>query len=199
MTKQRMRRGAKYALAAVVVLSAGFWISYPKLKVFGEILTLGVIHHRVAQSTHRLPPVNKIEINLLQDAASDPRTASNEDYASQPGPGLFPIPTYGRWDKILSTAVATGKDAETIAEHWRFQHFSEGFSSLCHYPVYGLRFYNDKELVLETSICWKCRNVVLTRVGFWGFDATSREATNLLMELQRHIPLPANDQADSTE
>jgi len=196
VSKQRMRRAAKYALAALVILLIGLWLSCPKLKILGKVLVLGLTHHHVDQSTRDLPPVNRIEINLLQDAAAGPRATSPDDYSRKPGPGLFPIPPYGRWDKILSTAVAAGKDAEELAYLWRHQHFSEGFSSLCHYPAYGLRFYDDANLLFETSVCWQCGNFVVKWAGFWGFDSQSRMATNLLMELQKHLPLPPKAEAN---
>jgi hypothetical protein len=65
---------------------------------------------------------------------------------------------------------------------------------LCHDPYYALRFRHGGKLILETSICWKCRNVTLP-VGFlgeteYGFDAKSEKAQELLSTLSKHAPHP---------
>lgn len=175
-------------LAALLLL---FFVNFPKIKHHLQILRLGEMYYRVEQVTENLPQVDKVEINLLEDAAKDPSEASPDGYAKQSGPNLFPVYGYGRFDRILSTSVVTGSDAEQIAELWRTLHFSRGFSALCHYPAYGLRFYHGSTLLFETSVCWKCSNFSIKSFGFWGFDTESHTATNLLIQLEKHVPLPS--------
>ena len=39
--------------------------------------------------------------------------------------------------------------------------FDKFGGAFCHFPVYGLRFYRNDQLLFETSVCWKCSNFYL--------------------------------------
>jgi len=138
-----------------------------------------------------LAPVDTIEIDLLEEAA-DSGYKPPEHYAKKAGPGVFPIYPYGRYDRILSSTNVSGEAAENIAAIWRQIDFAESYGALCHEPVYGLRFFHGGKMILETSLCWKCRNLFFPHPSggyFWcGFDARGTEGQKLLKVLQIHAP-----------
>jgi hypothetical protein len=191
------KRTILFILGAGVVLLATspWWLRSIRQQM--EIFRLGKMHFEILNSTDRLPPVDMVEINVLEDALVDPdkNLMGNDDYATKPSPGTFPVRPYRRFDKILSTVKVSGTKAEEIAEHWRSLHFSQGFSGLCHYPAYGLRFFKGGDMIFETSVCWLCSNFSIGPM-FWGFDTRYRSASNLLSALQKEAPVPMPQQVE---
>jgi len=55
---------------------------------------------------------------------------------------------------------------------------------MCHFPVYGLRFYKKERLMFQTSLCWACENFYVDTNFFgsnWiGFDSGSEVSRSLL-------------------
>ncbi len=102
---------------------------------------------KVRQTTG-LPTVTRAEIFVVGDPDDD-----------VPEP-RFPIYPYENFAPILDQCELTGAKAEELAAIWRSCNFEIG-GSLCHNPVYALRFYSDEDLVLETSLCWECDNCFL--------------------------------------
>ena len=66
-------------------------------------------------------------------------------------------------------------------------------SSLCHYPVYAIRFSHQHQVLLETTFCWKCQNFTTpsllhpTELNF----IKNQDATNLWNQITSLLPLPA--------
>jgi hypothetical protein len=88
-----------------------------------------------------------------------------------------------------------GAEAESLAALWRSIYFDRRFGALCHDPFYALRFRYHGKPILETSICWKCRNVILPDSFLGGeyecgFDATSANGQKLLSTLSQYAPHP---------
>ena len=82
-----------------------------------------------------------------------------------PNDMAFPIRPYAAQARILDSKTLTGNDVEPLCVSWRSLSFDAGAGAFCHEPVYGLRFYRSKELIFETSICWKCNNFFIPSVS----------------------------------
>lgn len=77
---------------------------------------------------------------------------------------FFPIKPYDQMSEILARKRLTGEDLETCRkaavellkapETWG--------GALCHYPIHGVRFLRGKEIMFESSFCWKCSNYYVT-------------------------------------
>jgi hypothetical protein len=103
-------------------------------------------------------------------------------------------PDVGTRRGTVNRHTVRGAEAESLASIWRDIYFDRHFAALCHDPYYALRFRYRGKLILETSICWKCRNVILP-VGFlgqteYGFDAKSENGQRLLSTLTQYAPHP---------
>jgi len=103
----------------------------------------------------------------------------------------FPVRPYGNYTRILDRKTLTGSDAESLAALWRSQAFGWKHQAMCHDPAYGVRFYRGSSLKFETSVCFRCSNFYVTAVGesgWWGFDAKTPQAANLLARLEQIFP-----------
>ncbi|HEX4144407.1 MAG TPA: tetratricopeptide repeat protein [Pirellulales bacterium] len=110
-------------------------------------------------------------------------------------PNSFPIWPDKRNLEILSQAELRGARAEDLAKLWRSREFGKDFV-MCHDPIYGLRFYSQGKLLLETSLCWNCFNCYV-QLGpqSYRFIAFGDENDSLLNYLQSVAPLPLPTQA----
>jgi hypothetical protein len=126
--------------------------------------------------------VDRIEIFLL--------TAP----AGVKGQGTFPVRAYDRDYPFYGTATITGAEAEKAAELWASTIKAARIQAMCHEPPYGIRMYSGQTLRFETSICWSCNNFCIEAFPgthtFWGFDAKSQEAKDLLALFDSKLPYP---------
>lgn len=57
----------------------------------------------------------------------------------------------------------------------------------CHFPPYGLRFYQKDAIILEASICWECNNIWIElpdSKSHYEFNGNSAPAQKLLYLLK---------------
>lgn len=170
-----MTTRAKICIASIVALAllAGFAAAnWPSV-------VLGYAAFRVGSSTTRLPRCDRVEVCLL-DGKTDGVAATG-----------FPVRPEKAYSVILDRTTLVGDEAEALAALWRSQVFGLGFEGLCHHPAFGLRFRRGEAVVFETSVCFRCSNfstTVLGEAGYWGFDHTRPQCTNLLLRLQGLFP-----------
>jgi hypothetical protein len=122
-----------------------------------------------------LPKITSVEICVLGMRSED---------ESQPR-----FITIGRTGfQILDNRTVSGEEALAIAELWR-KLPPDDDQDRCHYPPFGLRFYQGDELLLSASICWECRNIWLkageARYGYFldGEHEISQSLLKLLKQL----------------
>jgi hypothetical protein len=131
-----------------------------------------------------LPPVDKVDVMLLQGIQkSKENTGFMETRISD-------------YD-IGGQKTLTGKEAEDVAQIWRYIPQNPHYVALCHDPLYALRFWKDGKKICEVTICWHCSNFGLTVPGDlplgdreFGFDSQSRAAIALLNKLKQIVPPP---------
>jgi len=141
------------------------------------------VQNAIDSQTKALSAVDMVEVFVLGDV----------DNSVTAG---FPIRPYEKsFAPILSHTRVEGTAAESLASIWRSRDFGGG-GSLCHFPIYGLRFYSGGTLLCETSICWSCHNVFL-KVGWGDYDwvGFSDADEELLNHLQSIATLPLKVQA----
>lgn len=85
--------------------------------------------------------------------------------------------------KVLKTTRFTGVEALEIASSWS-QLVNTDHYIRCHNPKYGVRLYTPQGLLVEATICWLCRTIVLwnPEMGFAvaGFRSQGFAARKLL-------------------
>jgi hypothetical protein len=77
---------------------------------------------------------------------------------------FFPIKPYSEMAEILARKRLIGEELNAcrkvtaellkMPENWG--------GAFCHYPIHGVRFLKGKEIVFESSFCWKCGNYYVT-------------------------------------
>ena len=100
---------------------------------------------------------------------------------------------------ILASCTVTGDEADSLVTL-----FDAGFkliedTTLCgHYPNYGLRYFEDAALALETTVCLSCANWIADSNGVperYRIDfSVFRELSS---RLQLLLPLPPDEQPRS--
>jgi hypothetical protein len=141
-----------------------------------QIYLMGLITYRSYEFGINLPDVDEIEVIALGAPKGAGSGDDVEDYT------------------IASQTVLRGDDAQKVARIWRFLQRGECFVSLCHNPIYALRFRQQGKLIFETTICWHCHTYTIPMGVFgtteYGFDSDSGDAQLLLQILESHVPLP---------
>lgn len=106
--------------------------------------------------TRRLPRIDKVELQKLK--------------------------TKEIWfESIEGTKLIEGSEAQAIAALWRTQNYNS-FNAICHYPVYGIKFYSRGKVILYASVCWECDNILVmepTLGGRQGFNGGSKKGQQL--------------------
>ncbi len=93
--------------------------------------------------------------------------------------GEFPSISCGFINSSRNTKIE-GELAQTIAN--LFRQLTPGESARCHTPPFGLRFYFNKQLVLQASICWECDNMYI-----WKDDNRLLYGLNLQQPSSKHL------------
>ena len=106
----------------------------------------------------------------------------------------FPIVPYEQVSKIIARKRLTGDKLLECRKATASLMTEAGDSGvLCHYPAHGLRFVRGKEVIFETSICWKCQNFYIAypddKDASWQ-GITTKELQEFLF---RELPLPAEE------
>jgi len=136
----------------------------------------------------RLPPVDQVDVLLLSGIQKS---------KEQSGFMETRIADYN----IAGKKTLVEKQAEEVAQIWRFVPQNSRYSALCHEPLYALRFWKDGKVLCELTICWHCSNFGLTVPGDLpmgdrelGFDSRSPAAIALLNKLKEIVPPQASSQ-----
>ena len=164
-----------------LLLAAAWWLSRDFWREQARAYARGTLEVAAENYGSLLPEIDRIELSVIGSG-----TASVTNGFPERAGKLAYYP-------ILSQKTLTGDDAQEFRKRWRAMTFSWALSGLCHEPAYGLRFYNDKKLIFETTVCWKCSNFYLsTPLGYTycGFDRKNPQAHAVLELLQKHAPLP---------
>lgn len=114
-------------------------------------------------NTSQLPEIDAVEVVDLQNVLGKSAGTYMEEAISAP---FFQV---------------TGKIAQDIARLWRLLPVADQMR--CHYPLFGLRFYNNYNLHLQASVCWECNNIFIDMDDqklFYTFDAEHLYSQELL-------------------
>lgn len=183
----------KHLLAALMglalLLIAGVWFSRDFLRDSVRAYIWGTIHLAGEKYGNLLPEVDQMEIYLLQPESRD----DSQGFGMPDNPSIQ-IP-------IAGSKVLTGEEASTFANAWREMTFGAAWGAMCHEPAYGLRFRHGQEMILETTLCWKCSNFyVPSPLGtiLCGFRKKDSKAEAFWEILQGHLPLPEEPQTEGS-
>lgn len=98
---------------------------------------------------------------------------------------------------ITGTRPLPQDEAVKLATMWRGLTYGFHYSSGCHLPGFAVRFYQDKKLIAEETICFTCGSILfrktdvlenLSNPGWQGFDRRDLAATHLLTFLKSLFP-----------
>ena len=168
-------------LSGLLLLGAVFWLTRDFWHEQFRAYAKGAVELAADKYCYRLPDIDRVEFSVISAGTA---SATNGFPELVGGLTYYPIAT----QKTIS-----GDEAKEFRKRWRAMTFGWGFSGLCHEPAYGLRFFNDKSLVFETTLCWKCSNFyVPTPLGYTycGFDDKNPQAQAVWELLQKYAPLP---------
>ena len=168
-------------LCFLLLLGATFWLTHTFWRDQYRAYERGVVELAGEKYGWLLPEIDEVEFSVI-----GPDTGSTTNGFPERVGELTYYP-------IASRKTITGDEAKEFRKRWRAMTFGWGFSGLCHEPAYGLRFFKNKSLVFETTLCWKCSNFyVPTPLGYayCGFDHKTPEAQAVWQLLQMHAPLP---------
>lgn len=110
--------------------------------------------------------------------------------------------------EVYSHITITGKKCSEITETWRSLSFAPN-GALGHAPPFGVRFYRKDKLLLETTVCTRCRNFYMPEMNaetgelslrLYGFgeDSASRKlfrTFDKLLPMPRRAPQREKDEA----
>ncbi len=110
--------------------------------------------------------------------------------------------------EVYSHITITGKKCSEITETWRSLSFAPN-GAFGHAPPFGVRFYRNDKLLLETTVCTRCRNFYMPemnaetgqlslRIYGFGEDSASRKlfrTFDKLLPMPRRAPQKEKDEA----
>lgn len=136
-----------------------------------------------AKFASKLPECDRIEVFLLSGGVQD-----------DGGDGTFPIRPYKKFSKIEKKQDLRNEEAKKFCATWRSLTFDMWSQAACHFPIYGLRFYEGDKLQFETSVCFGCSNFYFPRAGggtsWHGFNKNDEAGKALISSLSEIIPRP---------
>jgi hypothetical protein len=183
-----VKRRYKILLGASILFTFG-GLTYFSARDYWNELFIGYIGRQLYTEALDygpfLPPVNKVDVILLGGIQKSKEQTGFMETA---------ISDY----VILGQKTLDGKEAEGVAQIWRYVPQNPHYSALCHDPLYALRFWKDDKKICEITICWHCSNFGLTVPGDFlplgdrefGFDSKSAAAVALLNKLKQVVPFP---------
>jgi hypothetical protein len=136
-------------------------------------------HRKVRKVFHKLPKkdVTKVEIFLLMEQGT-------------PTGIEFPVRPYKETVPVYGSLDLTGAELGEFLALWKDLVPANSLQAMCHYPAYGVRFFRDKTLLFEASLCWFCSNFWIEDDGWFGFWADHESGQALLAFLDRCLPYP---------
>lgn len=95
----------------------------------------------------------EVSVYKLADDAGELRRAA----------ASFPIKPYSISLPIEQEGILKGEALKNLLAAWMGLSTQSGYrNAMCHEPVYGLRFRDERgQIVFETSLCWGCSNYYL--------------------------------------
>jgi hypothetical protein len=136
-----------------------------------------------AKYASELPECDRIEVFLLDGGVQN-----------EGGDGTFPIRPYKQFSNIEKKKEIKGEEAKKLCNTWRSLTFDMWSQAMCHFPIYGLRFYQGDKLQFETSVCFGCSNFYFSRDGggtsWHGFRKNDDAGKTLIASLNEIIPRP---------
>jgi len=85
-----------------------------------------------------------------------------------------------------------GAEAKVFMEYWGRMRFHWGLSGLCHYPAFVVRFLEDAEPKLETTLCFECHNFQIPglfgETTFMGFEQKSPKGQAFVAHMKSLFP-----------
>lgn len=111
----------------------------------------------------------------------------------QSSPEEFPILPYDSVHPTYGSRELTGENLKEFLDVWKnFPIDNSRPSVMCHFAVYGIRFYRKEKLIFQTSLCWACENFYVDTRFFgsdWiGFDSGSADSRRLLEICDAFLP-----------
>jgi hypothetical protein len=129
-----------------------------------------------------LPHVDKVELFYVTVRRKDqaPKTQPNTVEREESTLGEF---------EITAQNTLRGEAAEDFAAQWRKLLCGPGAG--CFAPAYGIRFWAKDQILLETHVCYLCRNLKIPENGrseIRGFNAEGKSGKELLKRLKELLP-----------
>lgn len=126
-----------------------------------------------------LPEVDKVELLYVTPRRKDhaPKTQPNTVEREEPPFGQV---------EITAQNTLRGEAAEDFAAQWR--KLIRGPGAGCFAPAYGIRFWAKDQILLETNVCYHCRNLIIPGDGIRGFNAEGKSGKELLKRLKELLP-----------
>ncbi|HEY2950967.1 MAG TPA: hypothetical protein VGK40_00210 [Verrucomicrobiae bacterium] len=151
-------------------LASGPYTGTNYYDVYADTLFQTVYHDWLSS---QVTNANRVEVSLLGEM---------HDVSK---PDEFPVVPYRASAAILAQKSITGPDAQAVVARWTKLLPGDGGS--CHFPKYGLRFFANDKLLLQTSVCWSCRNFYIAQ-RWVGFNAKSDSGKMLFEKLNEIVP-----------
>ena len=151
--------------------------------------------------TDALPDFDRAElyaVSIPRPFVSDEKLISDEKPKRASTDETFPVRPYGTYADIHAHVTLRGEDCQKLRKAWQSLSFDRLGGAFCHEPVYGMRLYRGKDLLFETTVCWKCQNFYVPRYnskekrhvyGWYGF-ADDENSKRLLKLFQSLLPHP---------
>src|SRR5215470_10898507 len=142
--------------------------------------------------TVELPTVDKVEViyitHLRKDQIPNAQTKTGE--TGQVLNGGIP----GERFQIAAQNVLIGGAAEDFAAQWR--KLLRGPGAACFAPAYRIKFWAKDQILLDTDVCYHCRNITIPEDGrreIRGFNAEGASGKELLKRLKELLPESDSD------
>jgi hypothetical protein len=139
-----------------------------------------------------LPNVDKVELFYVtlrrkdQTPKTQPNTAETEEI---PFGGIV-----GNQYRIAVQNTLRGEAAKDFAAQWR--KFLRGPGAACFAPAYRIKFWAKDQILLDTDVCYHCRNITIPENGhreIRGFNAEGASGKELLKRLKELLPESDSD------
>lgn len=179
---QRRLLGSLVVVICCVVIgysTKDFWLEQCKIYIWGSIEVAADKY-----GWHLPKSIDSVEVFTLSSKVDAANT--NGFYGDYPAPYA-----------TISHATLTGTNATRVIELWRRQMPGRNFQAMCFEPAYGLQFKQNGRIYFQTAVCWNCSGYTLPIYVFGikhivenGFDSKSKTGQQLLMTLEKFLPLP---------
>lgn len=147
-----------------------------------EILFRGSLETKVRKAFFQTHNITKVKVYRLGEMSKNEKSSDD----------TFPILPYNSFAKIVGTAELEAEELKAFTEMWRGMSPNYNYQALCHEPVFAVEFFESKNRVFRTSICWHCSNfyveVFPNSATWYGFDSGSKGAQAVLQFCEEKIP-----------